>query len=1158
MKNLTDHKLLLITLVIFLVLAAPTLALEKAGYTFNLVRDGSDYPSKVLERIVEPRYYTPTGITQFDLTFTMKKNTVGDVDYTRSDFGYYFKEFRKENPFTDIKVSYLGNQTFYYDRPIEECWPVGNTTECSVIGYDSIEDWHMIWKKIPATIPIKSGQLYAVNIRANTAPTLESWSVDIVPILKTIVLEEFAWWNNDFTSAMNITIDNTGNANALTNFVMFFNVTYDGDMKVDFTDLRFINDSVDGAANAIELDYFWLQVVSGSWGIVGVEVDYIPASSTRLISTYFKNAGASSTQNGTDTFFSFDHYDGAFDTNIWSIQAGTPIVSNSIVECEAQTSFRTIWNYQYNIIIGGNCSFETNAGIYWSGWGLNKAQDTERAMFFMTSNNNWSNTRTGGSENNTIISDFTTPVDTYDWHIFEIRRPVDNSFIEYRIDFHNESNHTIDIPVATDGGLAFINHPAGDSGVSMFCDWVYIENNTYPRPTYSFGAKQSGGADEWGTPTFYANQSSSPSNYNPNVQTTMNVTFNTTTLQFNYSQICHNASGSWGCSETTRANDNRSTYQLVSPATTYQWYMGANDSVNGDWRYTLNYTITVNSNSTTSCSQTFVESSPINYGTALTARCSCQQLEGTTYMYQNTTNVTGVNNTGVVYGVGSYDYVCNVTQSQNYTAETDSDSFTINRANPTYYSWIGGILNTNSSTFPLGTNVTTNQTIFTLTGECVVATCFNTYWIERTGDWKVPAEWNGLNPTNYEWLAWNNTLTAGDYYFKSNTTQTQNYSSSEIIYEFTIGSALTINVLEENTLNDIVFNITLYNSTFSITEYNTNLFTSNASNVPYGVVTVNYWTTTHPQRTYYTVLTNASNESIVLYLYATGLTGQYVSFYTLNAQEALISNAEITMKRLINSTDTIVAQQRTDASGVATMYLDYTYNYDLDVYAVGYNIVNTSLTPTQTAYKIYLTTNTSFSYSAMFDDINYSLTPLGPLNNNTNYTFVYSLTSSNSSLEWFGWNFTNGTVIHSNNTTGAAGGTLTFTLNTSEIGGNFTLTIYFKKTSYDPLYLDFDYYVYNVNASTHSIIGIAERNIAGDLDITPEVFGILSIIATAIAAGFGSQFIKQIGGGVLGLSVLGLFTFLGTFMFGLAYWFGWLLFMMTALIIGSYYWTLKR
>ena len=186
--------------------------------------------------------------------------------------------------------------------------------------------------------------------------------------------------------------------------------------------LRFINDSCWGNNNAIELDHFTIRNVSSTnvWGYEAVELDTLKANSLRNISYYHGNNNSISTSNGTDTFFFFDHFLTSFDTNLWVNSSGTPTISNSIVEDTPQTSFRTIGNYQYDVLAGGNCSFEANPTVYWTGWGWNYGQDTARIMFMIVSNENRSNTRTGGTETNTILSDYTTPVDTYDWHYFEI------------------------------------------------------------------------------------------------------------------------------------------------------------------------------------------------------------------------------------------------------------------------------------------------------------------------------------------------------------------------------------------------------------------------------------------------------------------------------------------------------------------------------------------------------------------------------------------------------------------------------------------------------------------------------------------------------------------------------------------------------------------
>ena len=85
-----------------------------------------------------------------------------------------------------------------------------------------------------------------------------------------------------------------------------------------------------------------------------------------------------------------------------------------------------------------------------------------------------------------------------------------------------------------------------------------------------------------------------------------------------------------------------------------------------------------------SCSLAFNPLSPQDYGTPVNASCSCTNPESPATLWRNGTEVTlAENNQYVVIPGGAWDYVCNVSESQNYTNATSTSLFTINKTIPT-------------------------------------------------------------------------------------------------------------------------------------------------------------------------------------------------------------------------------------------------------------------------------------------------------------------------------------------------------------------------------------------------------------------------------------------------------------------------------------------
>jgi len=161
----------------------------------------------------------------------------------------------------------------------------------------------------------------------------------------------------------------------------------------------------------------------------------------------------------------------------------------------------------------------------------------------------------------------------------------------------------------------------------------------------------------------------------------------------------------------------------------YKWY--AEDTTNSLYdSETVSYTV---NKASSSCSLSFDPSSPIDYGNAFKALCSCSGASdegGTTKLYRNDTDVTSENNTNVTLGAGTYNYVCNVTSTQNYTSASDSANYVINPidAGLSLSSTAGWLIYENEETV-LECSATTNASVklkiedsfvsnpYTLTGE---------------------------------------------------------------------------------------------------------------------------------------------------------------------------------------------------------------------------------------------------------------------------------------------------------------------------------------------------------------------------------------------------------------------------------------------------------
>ena len=122
--------------------------------------------------------------------------------------------------------------------------------------------------------------------------------------------EEFVldpWFNSSLPHCTNMTLNNTG-LDIKTDYQVPFNISNaTGFRHTDFRDLIFINDSVNGSANAIELDHWKEDFSSSAWVQGFVKVDTI-GDEERLISYCYGNDSIDSS-DGNATMLYWDDFD---------------------------------------------------------------------------------------------------------------------------------------------------------------------------------------------------------------------------------------------------------------------------------------------------------------------------------------------------------------------------------------------------------------------------------------------------------------------------------------------------------------------------------------------------------------------------------------------------------------------------------------------------------------------------------------------------------------------------------------------------------------------------------------------------------------------------------------------------------------------------------
>ena len=163
--------------------------------------------------------------------------------------------------------------------------------------------------------------------------------------------------------------------------------------------------------------------------------------------------------------------------------------------------------------------------------------------------------------------------------------------------------------------------------------------------------------------------------------------------------------------------------------------------------------------------------------------------------------------------------------------------------------------------------------------------------------------------------------------------------------------------------------------------------------------------TLYPQRVFDPNVLQFSNEitNSTLYLLASS-DGLFVTFQTVNSAEQIISGVLITAQREIESQDVFVGVGITAASGSVTLWLNPDFIHDFTFTKTGLPNITESFAPTQSSYTIIMGTS-SQSQNSTIKGIDYSILPSNTfLENNTEYTFGFNLTSNFWDITEYGFN----------------------------------------------------------------------------------------------------------------------------------------------------------
>jgi len=226
---------------------------------------------------------------------------------------------------------------------LEDWLNIGKYLNHTEYNYDGMDKWWYIknfeiepnktytaraYVKVPVTTEGTSGKYYFAVKRS-----VETLS-EAISSGHFMVLDP--WWNASWSRKRAIHINNTGNSNALTDYQVMLNITYDSDMNSNFSDIRVVNDT------SGETVPYWIENKSdGSWCKIWFNASYIPASSwcNDTYYLYYGNPSASSASDGDSVFEFFDDFNG--DLSKWTT-GGTWSIVDGKAKHEKSTG---TWDY---------------------------------------------------------------------------------------------------------------------------------------------------------------------------------------------------------------------------------------------------------------------------------------------------------------------------------------------------------------------------------------------------------------------------------------------------------------------------------------------------------------------------------------------------------------------------------------------------------------------------------------------------------------------------------------------------------------------------------------------------------------------------------------------------------------------------------------------
>lgn len=344
-------------------------------------------------------------------------------------------------------------------------------------------------------------------------------------------------------------------------------------------------------------------------------------------------------------------------------------------------------------------------------------------------------------------------------------------------------------------------------------------------------------------------------------------------------------------------------------------------------------------------------------------------------------------------------------------------------------------------------------------------------------------------------------------------------------------------VKDETTLAGLTFNVTIFNSTSSVSFNSITSLEKNSTEIPNGDVTliINNASGGYEQRYFYTTINDLTLVNNTYYLLA-NTDGLIRSFFVKDMGQNSIPNALVTIKRFIGGSWTIIATKLTDSSGTTAFLLNPSTQYQVSACAnsgTGQCSSTSTITPSEAEYTIFIDTGVTRALTNIFDTVGFVIQPafvsLGR-SNATSINFTVTCTSNDLVRFWAELRDENNTLISNLSSTSSNGGSVNSIVdstNLSRIYGTFFIT----RTGFPTFQTTKNWLIRDFGAGNYSfftILSSSFKNMTGMSDFAKSLVSIFLILGVMAGCNFYLG-VGAFGSSLIGIIVLTIMTLFGFF-----------------------------